>query len=135
MAAPHGGTAYPDGMLLRLGGIFFIIGLVLWLWALFDSVTAPPDRVRNLPKLVWILIVVIFTDVGAVLWFLGGRPRATASAPTRPAGFGWQSHGNSTGSRRGPSAPDDDPEFLRRLSEDVRRKRRREEQDGSDGGS
>jgi hypothetical protein len=135
MGARHAGTAYPDGMLLRLGGIFFIIGLVVWLWALFDSVTAAPDRVRNLPKLVWILIVVLLTDVGAVLWFLGGRPRATAGASTRPAGFGWQSHGNSTASRRRPSAPDDDPEFLRRLGEDVRRKRRADEQDGSDGGS
>jgi Phospholipase_D-nuclease N-terminal len=122
-------------MLLRLGGIFFVIGLVLWLWALFDSVTAPADRVRLLPKLLWILIVVIFTDVGAVLWFLAGRPRATAGAPARPVGFGWQSHGSSGGARRRPSAPDDDPEFLRRLAEDVRRKRRAEGQDESDGGS
>ncbi|WP_244359744.1 PLDc N-terminal domain-containing protein, partial [Microbispora triticiradicis] len=59
-----------------------IIGLALlafWLYCLFDVITTPEEDMRNLPKFVWVLIVVFLADVGALTWFLVGRPRAVHS--------------------------------------------------------
>ncbi len=98
--------AYRGAMLIRLGGLFALVSVALWLWGVFDSITAPADRVRLLPKVLWVVAVLLLFDVGAVLWFVFGRPRRTVSS----------------GARRS-TAPDDDPEFLRRLGDDVRRRR------------
>ena len=51
-------------------------------------------------KTTWIVVVVFLPIVGAALWFLIGRPRY--EAPVRRA----YAH---------PTAPDDDPDFLRNL--------------------
>jgi hypothetical protein len=67
---------------------FFIVGLlVFWLWALYDVITAEPTQVRNLPKVLWIAVVILlapFFVLGAFLWVFLGRPARTG-APGRPA--------------------------------------------------
>ena len=99
---------------------FTLIAIVLWLYAIFDALTAPAERVRLLPKAIWLLIVLLLPEIGAVAWFIWGRPRARVDAPVRQSPFGWQSHARP---RRGTRsvAPDDDPEFLKRLGDDLRR--------------
>jgi hypothetical protein len=114
-------------MLIRLGGVFTLIAVVGWLYAIFDSLTAPAERIRTLPKAVWLIIVLLLLDIGAIAWFIWGRPRASVKARTTRPSFGWQGHvGSAGGPTRRSVAPDDDPEFLRRLNEDIRR-------DGHDG--
>jgi len=112
-------------MLIRLGGIIGLIALAIWLYAVFDSITAPADRVRNLPKAVWVIIILLFVDVGAIAWLLLGRPRpeAGAAAPRAGSPFGWQGHGTppAVGRGRRATAPDDDADFLRRLEDEMRR--------------
>lgn len=96
--------------LVTLGVPLIVAGLMVF--SIVDIVTIAGDRVRHLPKLAWVLLVVFLSFVGSLLWFLLGRepnpssPRARRAAP-----------------RRGPVAPDDDPEFLARL----RREREQEE--------
>jgi len=110
-------------MLIRLGGLFFIVATIFWLWSIFDLVFSPTDRVRNLPKLLWSVIVILGLEVGAVAWVLFGRPRNQPLAPTRdsiPPLFGdWPSgRGRAAGREqrpKGPVGPDDDPDFLRKL--------------------
>ncbi len=109
-------------MFIRLGGVFTLIAVLLWLYAIFDALTAPPERVRNLPKAIWMIIVIVLLDIGAIAWFLWGRPRAEVSARVRQSPFGRQGHGGPRGGGRS-IAPDDDPEFLRRLRDDIRRDR------------
>jgi hypothetical protein len=96
-------------MLFRLGGLFFVIAVVFWLWAIFDSITSENDRIRNLPKLAWVLIVLLFFELGALAWVLLGRPRnqpfTGPRSPLRPRPSGPQ----------GPVGPDDDPDFLRKI--------------------
>jgi hypothetical protein len=94
-------------MLLRLGGFFFIVSVIFWLWAIFDSISADGRRVRNLPKWAWVAIVLVFLEVGALAWALLGRPRGSGQPP---AGAGSRRTGSST-----PVGPDDDPDFLRGL--------------------
>jgi hypothetical protein len=115
-------------MLIRFGGLLGLIAIAVWLWAIFDSMTAPAERIRHLPKAVWVIIVLLFTDLGAIAWFLFGRPRASADAdanlPQRTMGrFGTDSSGSGNQLPRRSVAPDDDPDFLRRLGDQVRREK------------
>lgn len=93
-------------MLLKLGGLFFLISVVFWLWAIFDSLTCDDKRVRNLPRWAWVVIILVFLEFGALAWVIFGRPRngqlvADGTRPPAPRGR--------------PVGPDDDPDFLRNI--------------------
>jgi hypothetical protein len=122
-------------MVIRLGGVFFFIAVVAWLYAIFDALTAPPERIRNLPKAIWLLIILLLLEIGAVAWFVFGRPRAGVKARTPRSPFGWQGQGDAAGrAPRRSIAPDDDPEFLRRLNDNLHRDgdTGRDKRDGDD---
>jgi hypothetical protein len=109
-------------MFIRLGGVFTLIAVVAWLYAIFDALTAPADRIRALPKAIWLIIILLLLDIGAIAWFIFGRPRASVNVRAPRSPFGRQGHaGPATGPHRRSVAPDDDPDFLRRLNEDIRR--------------
>lgn len=74
------------------------------MYALIDCVRTDSDQIKGLPKVVWVLLIVLITPVGAIAWLLAGRDRRPPSPQVR----------------RHPTAPDDDPEFLRRLAEQRR---------------
>ncbi|MER5622931.1 PLDc N-terminal domain-containing protein [Streptosporangium sp. NPDC002544] len=93
-----------------------LVGLAIfafWLYCLFDVITTPDEESRNLPKLLWVLIVVLLLAVGGLFWLLLGRPygpRAPRSLlvedmPQRP---------------EAPKGPDDDPDFLKDLDRRLR---------------
>ena len=82
--------------MLRVLGILVLIAL--YVSFIVDVVRTPRADVRALPKLLWLVIVVILPILGGILWFFFGR--------TRPA------PGSRWGRRRRPVAPDDDPRFL-----------------------
>lgn len=86
-----------------------IITVALLIFCLIDCAQTPPERVRTLPKWGWLVIIVIFPFAGSIAWLIAGR----ASAEPEPV-------------RGGPIAPDDDPEFLRRLREQSDHSRRLE---------
>lgn len=95
-------------ILVRYGIPLLILGLMVF--SIVDILTIAGERVRHLPKIAWVLLVVFLSFVGSLLWFLVGREPDPASPRARRPG-------------RGPVAPDDDPEFLARL----RREREQEE--------
>ncbi|MDQ2836347.1 MAG: PLD nuclease N-terminal domain-containing protein [Actinomycetota bacterium] len=101
-------------MLIRLGGFFFLITLIFWLWAIFDCITAEDKRIRVLPKWLWVVLIVLFLELGALAWVVFGRPRATQQGPgsagSRHPSLGKRSAGGP------PVGPDDDPDFLSGLS-------------------
>jgi hypothetical protein len=96
---------------IRLWGILFLIELVLVVVALIDCLSTDEHAVRNLPRLVWVLLILLFSPVGAIVWFVAGRPQraATGRAGEWRPGSGFPE--NERPRRR--LAPDDDPEFLR----------------------
>lgn len=123
----------------------FGLGLVVfgvWVYSIMDILTTDPSDVRLLPKLVWLLGVVVFFPLAAA-WLLCGRPRRAYSddgygyaagerTVRRPrwdsgradsASSGHPSAGRARMRRPAarPSAPDDDPDFLRELAERIRR--------------
>ncbi|MEV4390417.1 PLD nuclease N-terminal domain-containing protein [Nonomuraea sp. NPDC049607] len=88
-----------------------LIGLALlafWLFSLFDVITAPEEEVRNVPKALWVLIVVLIPLLGGVIWMLRGRPKAERDPWPVSPGPG------------APKGPDDDPDFLRDLDRRMR---------------
>lgn len=46
----------------------------LWVFCLVDAIGAPADRIRNLPKVGWILLILFFPFVGSIAWLVAGRP-------------------------------------------------------------
>jgi len=118
-------------MLYRVGGVVGVILFILWLYAVFDSITAPAERVRLLPKALWVLTVLLLSLLGAVLWFAFGKP-LPVYAPGGAAGEVSGGLGERIGPVYGPTptrrsrptrgiAPDDDVAFLRSLDEQVKR--------------
>jgi hypothetical protein len=86
-----------------------IVVLVVFVYGLVDVIRTDARLTKGISKPAWIVVQIVLPVIGAVLWFIIGRPRATSAAPA--------SYGH-------PIAPDDDPEFLRNL--EVRRRQRAE---------
>jgi hypothetical protein len=86
-----------------------IVVLVVFVYGLVDVIRTDARLTRGISKPAWIVVQIVLPVVGAVLWFIIGRPRGTSAAPAS------YSH---------PVAPDDDPEFLRNL--EVRRRQQAE---------
>lgn len=55
----------------------------VWIFGMIDVLVTDKAAVRALPKWAWVALVVLFPGVGALGWFLFGRPaRASAGVPT-----------------------------------------------------
>ncbi|MFD9127476.1 PLD nuclease N-terminal domain-containing protein [Kitasatospora sp. NPDC059571] len=92
--------------------LLVLLPLVLWVWAFIDCLTTPEEHVRHLPKVVWVIIVLLFPLVGSLAWLAVGRRRGarrTAGGPGAPAAAGAGRPGRTF------VAPDDNPEFLASL--------------------
>ena len=63
------------------GGLVALVFLGFWLWAIFDVIATDQSRIRNLPKLVWLLLVVFFGAIGSIAWLLLGRPEGATLSP------------------------------------------------------
>ena len=70
-------------------GIFGFALFVLWIWAVFDVIATDRALVRNLDKIMWLLLVIFIPTVGAVAWLALGRPVNAGFTPgatyTRPS--------------------------------------------------
>ena len=69
--------------LLILG--LMIGSMVVWIWALVDCIQVPDDTMyRSGTKLIWVLVIVFATLIGAIVYLAIGRPDATSVAMARP---------------------------------------------------
>lgn len=104
--------------MIRLYGLFFLVDLALMVVALIDCLSTDEYAVRSLPKVVWVFLILLFSPIGPIVWFVAGRPQNQAvgrGGDWRPgAGFPEKER------PRASLAPDDDPEFLRRVSRSRR---------------
>lgn len=100
-------------------GILAVLSIALTVFALADCVQTEDKKVRGLPKWAWIVLIVLLPWVGPITWLVVGKDRSVPGGGGRPR-------------RQGPLAPDEDPDFLRRLDEDIRRERRERKQHDQD---
>lgn len=66
-----------------------LVTLAVLVFALIDIITRRDDQVKHLPKMVWIIIVILIPLIGSVLWFTIGREYEGGIALSRsrpPAG-------------------------------------------------
>jgi phospholipase D-like protein len=103
----------------RLFVFILLIDLVLVVMALVACLSAADTAVRGLPRIAWVFVILLTGPVGALAWFVAGRPvvefrisnpRTGPQPVRRPRAVG----------------PDDDPEFLRGLGEAIRTRNARE---------
>lgn len=103
------------------GGLAGLIILVMSVYCVLDVITTDPRAARHLPKVMWLMVVLMVPLVGSLAWLLVGRPVPGATAEgAQPAAPQWDVRASdaSAAPRRakgGVVAPDDDPEFLDQL--------------------
>lgn len=78
-----------------------VIAVVLTVYAVIDCAMTESKRTRALSKPVWLLVVLVVPIVGPVLWILFGKGLLLRPVDT------------------GPSAPDDDEDFLKSLGHET----------------
>ncbi|MEV6736247.1 PLD nuclease N-terminal domain-containing protein [Streptomyces sp. NPDC051104] len=101
----------------------FLLVLALWIYAFIDCLNTPEEQVRGLPKVVWVIIILLFGEVlvGPIAWLVAGKHRGPVPAGGAPSGGGstpseWHRNHRTTF-----VAPDDNPEFLRSLKEENKK--------------
>ncbi|MFG2660295.1 PLD nuclease N-terminal domain-containing protein [Streptomyces sp. NPDC048425] len=92
----------------------FLLVLALWIYAFIDCLNTPEEEVRGLPKVVWVIIILLFGEVlvGPIAWLVAGRRRHAPAGGSTPSEW-HRSH------RTRWVAPDDNPEFLHSLREEA----------------
>jgi hypothetical protein len=113
---------------LLADGALGIALTLFWVYTILDVVTTGPTRVRNLPKLAWVLLVVLLVDVGALAWWVAGRPRGTARSLPDQGSSGVPPEYDRPG-RATARHPDDDEAFLAQLRERAEQQRRQAAED------
>ncbi|MFD5077372.1 PLD nuclease N-terminal domain-containing protein [Streptomyces sp. NPDC058371] len=95
----------------------FLLVLALWIYAFIDCLNTPEEDVRGLPKVVWVIIILLFGEVlvGPVAWLVAGKVRHSPAGGSTPSEW-HRSH------RTQQIAPDDNPEFLNSLKAENRKK-------------
>ncbi len=111
--------------MLFFDGAFGLVLLAVWLFCIIDVITTPDAQIRNLPKLAWLLIVIVLVDLGSIAWLVAGRNWSGSNNSL--------SHKGNRGSsfpeydrpgRFVPTNPDDDEAFLRQLRDRAEQQRR-----------
>ena len=88
--------------------------ILVTVYAVVECIQTEESEVRNLHKLIWILLIVIAPPIGAIAWLIAGRPQSILPG----GGPGGPGPGGTSSGRQSPPAPrgpDDDPDFLRGL--------------------
>ncbi|MFC9734713.1 PLD nuclease N-terminal domain-containing protein [Streptomyces roseolus] len=91
-----------------LRALMYILPLALTIYAFIDCLNTPEDEVKHLPKVAWVIIILLFWIVGPIVWIFAGKARRITAGGGR----------GGRGGRGGWVAPDDNPEFLKSLSDD-----------------
>jgi hypothetical protein len=81
--------------MIDVEGFVAVALFLFWIWALLDCIATDSSLCRNLPKPMWIIIVLILPDIGSLIWLLLGRPEKSDwrpgstdyAAPRRPVGL------------------------------------------------
>ena len=94
-------------MLFRV--VLAVAVLAIFVYGLVDVIRTDGRLTRGISKPAWIIVMIVLPVLGAILWLLIGRPRG--NPPVR------QNYSH-------PTAPDDDPDFLRNL--ELRRRNQAE---------
>ena len=114
--------------MVKLQLLFTVIVFVVWVYTLVNVAMTPSAAVRTLPKVAWVVLVLIFPILGTAGWFIFGRPNA---ASLRRSAYERATPEFPEYDRPGRAAavdPEKDAEFLRQIRAKAEEQRRRYEQ-------
>jgi hypothetical protein len=122
---------------LFFDGAFGLLLFGVWIFCIIDVITTPESDCRNMPKIVWLMIVILLADIGSIAWLVAGRnwsSSALAGRTDRNRGAASRYPEYDRPGRHVPTNPDDDEEFLAQLRAraEEQRRRAREAQQGDD---
>ncbi len=117
--------------MLYLDGIVGLALLALWVFCIVDVITAPDGSCRHLPKMLWLIIVILLPEIGSLVWLAFGRPVGAQRSSKTGFYAGAESNGFPEYERLGRATSDsaeNDAEFLRLCRERAAEQRRRYEE-------
>jgi len=68
-------------MLFEAGGVVGLALLALWIFCVLDVIGTDDSQCRNLPKGLWLMLVIFLPDIGGIAWLIMGRPEHTTFQP------------------------------------------------------
>ncbi len=71
-----------------VGAVIGIGFLALWIYCIYDVITTDDAIIRHLPKVVWLILVIILADIGSLLWLALGRPQIWTRQVHNPQRYG-----------------------------------------------
>jgi hypothetical protein len=100
------------------GGIVALALFLLWIYCVFDVISTDESLTRNMPKFVWLIVVIFLPDIGSIAWLALGRPQKAGYSP-----------GSTTyrPPKAMPRGPEDSPEFIKGLDDRSRELKRWED--------
>jgi hypothetical protein len=108
---------------LLADGALGVVLTLFWVYTVLEVITTDETRVRNLPKLAWVFLVILLFDLGAIAWWVAGRPQGTARSLPYKGNPGIPPEYDRPG-RATAANPDDDAAFLAQLRERAEQQRK-----------
>lgn len=100
-----------------------MIYLAILVIALIDIISTDNVLVRGLPKIAWVLLVVLLPLIGALLWLAFGRPTAGDVPRRARSGAASEFPEYDRPGRHIPQNPEADREFLQQLRDRAEQQR------------
>lgn len=101
-----------------------LLYLIIMAIALVDIIRTDDVAIHGLPKVAWVLLVVILPLIGALLWLAFGRPAAADGPRRHHSGAASEFPEYDRPGRYIPADPESDREFLQRLRDRAEEQRR-----------
>ena len=106
-------------LMILVGPVIF----AFWIYCVVTVLMSRDDEMEHLPKIGWLVLVLLFPLVGGIAWLLVGRrgrtPRRSAYERQAPAFPEYDRPGRAAG-----ATAESDEEFLRRIRERAEEQRR-----------
>jgi Phospholipase_D-nuclease N-terminal len=87
--------------MIDVDGLVLIALFMFWVWALLDCIATDSALCRNLPKPLWVIVVLLLPDIGSLAWLLLGRPEKR----------GWRPGSTDYAKPRRAIGPEDSPRY------------------------
>ena len=112
-------------------GIVPLVLFALWAYCILDVIASDQTLIRNLPKGMWLVIVIFLPDIGSLAWLALGRPLYAGWRPGDTSSRGPQRRVLGPEDRHDFPVREDPDQRLRAWEENLRRRedevRRRED--------
>ncbi len=100
-----------------------LLVFALGVFCLIDAIGRSDAEIRNLPKVGWIVLILLFPLVGSIAWLVAGRPQGAGGRSRHERAVPHFPEYDRPG-RAAATSPEDDEEFLRKVRERAEEQRR-----------